>query len=365
MIRQYVVPILAVAGIGFGAFTVFEGNKVNPPAPPVVQPSKAPFETFVAGSGIVEANTENISLGTPVAGVVTDVYAKVGDRVKAGQPLFKIDDRSQREQLVVAQTALQQAREQLNKLLNYPRPEDVPITEAQVKQDEATLAQARDLLENYNSLKNTVPGAMVEEEYQKRQRAVESAEAAVAHSRATLAELKAGSWKPDIDIARANVTAADAQVQSAQTELDKLTVRAPVDCQILQVNIRAGEYASIQPTSALMMLGNVEPLHLRVDVDENDAWRVQAGTAAVGFLRGNRDIKTPLTFVRFEPYVVPKTSLTGDTTERVDTRVLQVIYSFNRGDLPIFVGQQMDVFIQAPVSASTAPAIPQSERTQP
>ena len=48
-----------------------------------------------------------------------------------------------------------------------------------------------------------------------------------------------------------------------------------------------------------------------------------------------KDIHTPLHFVRFEPYVIPKESLTGDTTERVDTRVLQVIYSFDRGDMPI------------------------------
>jgi HlyD family secretion protein len=55
----------------------------------------------------------------------------------------------------------------------------------------------------------------------------------------------------------------------------------------------------------------------------------------------------PLRFIRFEPYVLPKTSLTGDSAERVDTRVLQVIYSFNRGKLPIYVGQQMDVYIES------------------
>ena len=52
--------------------------------------------------------------------------------------------------------------------------------------------------------------------------------------------------------------------------------------------------------------------------------------------------------MRFEPYVVPKLSLTGDSAERVDTRVLQVIYSFDRGELPIYVGQQMDIYIEAP-----------------
>jgi hypothetical protein len=67
----------------------------------------------------------------------------------------------------------------------------------------------------------------------------------------------------------------------------------------------------------------------------------------VGRLRGNADLKTPLSFVRFEPFVVPKRSLTGDSTERVDTRVLQVLYKVERDDLPLFVGEQLDVFIDA------------------
>jgi hypothetical protein len=55
--------------------------------------------------------------------------------------------------------------------------------------------------------------------------------------------------------------------------------------------------------------------------------------------------------VRFEPYVVPKRSLTGDSTERVDTRVLQIIYALDPAALPVFVGQLMDVFIEAAPSA--------------
>ena len=71
------------------------------------------------------------------------------------------------------------------------------------------------------------------------------------------------------------------------------------------------------------------------------------GAPAVGHVRGNADLKAPLQFVRFEPFVVPKRSLTGDSTERVDTRVLQVIYRVERDDVPLFVGQQLDVFIDA------------------
>src|SRR6516225_11269054 len=72
--------------------------------------------------------------------------------------------------------------------------------------------------------------------------------------------------------------------------------------------------------------GSVTPLHVRVDVDEHDAWRVRGGAPAAASPRGNGSIRIPLEFVRFEPYVVPKKSLTGDSTERVDTRVLQIIY---------------------------------------
>jgi hypothetical protein len=65
-------------------------------------------------------------------------------------------------------------------------------------------------------------------------------------------------------------------------------------------------------------------------------------------VRGNPELNVDLEFVRFEPLVVPKKSLTGDATERVDTRVLQVIYRMV-GTVPklLFIGQQMDVFVEA------------------
>jgi HlyD family secretion protein len=84
-----------------------------------------------------------------------------------------------------------------------------------------------------------------------------------------------------------------------------------------------------------------------VDVEEHEAWRVRPEAGATAAVRGNANLETPLTFVRFEPFVVPKKSLTGDSTERVDTRVLQVIYRIEDQNVPLFVGQQMDVFIDA------------------
>ncbi len=169
--------------------------------------------------------------------------------------------------------------------------------------------------------------------------------------------------------AQADVQSAEAQVRATQIEIDRRLVKAPVDGEMLQVKVRLGEYAPAGSLAQpLMLMGNTKTLHVRVDVDENDAWRVRADAQATGYVRGNRDINTGLRFVRIEPYVVPKRSLTGDSTERVDTRVLQVLYAFDaaaggagignaaNGKLPIYVGQQMDVFVDAPPASGKAVA---------
>jgi len=139
------------------------------------------------------------------------------------------------------------------------------------------------------------------------------------------------------------------QLKLVETNIDRLTMRAPMGGVILQNKVRLGQYAQCGPISEpLMILGSVAPLHVRVDVDEHNASRVREGAPAAASPRGNGSLRIPLEFVRFEPYVIPKKSLTGDSTERVDTRVLQVIYRVKEQDTPLFVGQQMDVYIDAP-----------------
>ncbi len=104
-----------------------------------------------------------------------------------------------------------------------------------------------------------------------------------------------------------------------------------------------------------MLLGDDTRLHVRVDIDENDAWRFQPCASAMASVRGNPEIKTPLQYVRTDLDVIPKMTLTGDTTQRTDTRVLQVIYSFDPASLPLYVGQLMDVFIEAAPTGGAAP----------
>jgi len=78
----------------------------------------------------------------------------------------------------------------------------------------------------------------------------------------------------------------------------------------------------------------------------SSASRSAAGARAVAVVRGNARLRIPLRFEYIEPYVTPKATLTGQVTERTDLRVLQVVYSFAHGSLPVYLGQRMDAFIE-------------------
>ena len=134
---------------------------------------------------------------------------------------------------------------------------------------------------------------------------------------------------------------------------DRGDVAAPVAGRVLQVNVRPGEYVGAAAGQALVVLGDSGGLHVRADIDEHDIPRFRQDVDARAFLRGPERREVRLRFVRVEPYVIPKRSLTGDNTERVDTRVLQVIYDVTDQDQPLFVGQQVDIFIdEHPAAAS-------------
>jgi multidrug efflux pump subunit AcrA (membrane-fusion protein) len=164
------------------------------------------------------------------------------------------------------------------------------------------------------------------------------------------------NWKARVAKIEADIVASQAQVSAANTDLDILTVRTPRDGEVLQVNIREGEYANVNPNEPLLILGAVDTLQIRADVDEQNAWQVRTNEPAVAFLKGDTKNALPIRFVRIEPYVVPKRSLTGDSAERVDTRVLQIIFELDRPVVPLYVGQQVDVFIQRPAALKQSDA---------
>lgn len=323
MIRKYLLPGFAVLGVVAAIAMVHEGDRAPAVSKPLFQPAEAPFSSYIFGPGIVEASTENIAIGTPASGIVMAIYVKWGQQVKKGARLFKVDTRDLEAQLLPANAKVSEAEAQLLS------------ANADIGAAKATLAKAENRLKVGLGL---APGVSISaEDLANRKLDVEADKAALETAEAQVQQVNA------------QVASAKAQVQQIRDEIQLRTVRAPVAGSILQMKIRLGEYAQAGVLATpLMVLGNDTILHVRVDVDQSDAWRFQPDAPAVAFVRGNANMKTTLRYVRTDPDVIPKALLTGDATQRTDTRVLQVIYRFDRASLPAYVGQLLDVFIQAP-----------------
>lgn len=304
----------SIAAALFGFYAIVSVSRLQaeketpPPGEPPVPPPQKPFKESVAATGILESLSENVAIGVPVPGLVVELPVKVNDSVKKGQILFQLDDRDLQAELLSTTAQLE-------------------ISKAQIAVSEAQLAKLQSQLDRLTAVSD--PRAVSQDELENRRR--------------------------DVAVAVAQVSAAKAQLMASQTAMQRisllisrLTIRAPRDGTILQVNLRTGEYAATSPKSAAMLIGDTDRLQVRADVDEQNAIRIRAGQKAFGYLKGDPTVTFPLEFVRVEPYIIPKISLTGASTERVDTRVLQVIYSLTRPQSPpLYVGQQVDVFIEA------------------
>jgi multidrug efflux pump subunit AcrA (membrane-fusion protein) len=283
---------LAVLGVLLSGAIVAKVNSDKPAPITPLPPPKKPFAHGIGATGLIEADQENIRIGMPVPGLVSEVFVKVWDEIEADAPLFSLDSTELMAQL--------------------------PTQEAEVKVRRAQLKEASDRLRRMERLTSVASAQDLE------------------------------NTRNEAAIAEALRDAAEASVIQTRSLLDRLTVRAPSAGTVLQVNTRPGEYLTPTAAEPPMILGQIDSVQVRAEVDEQVAPRIRPGARAVGFIKGDAGKGIPLDFVRIEPFVIPKRSLTGSGTERVDTRVLQVIYRFPRSaGAPIYVGQQMDLFIEA------------------
>jgi HlyD family secretion protein len=352
MFSKYGIPLIAAGMLIFAITHVLGMQKAPPKLEPIVPPARSPYGSTVAAAGLVEPRTENISIGAAVPGVVYTVHVKVGQKVDKGEPLFTVDNRHLEAQKKAREADLLSAQAQLSKLMSMPRPEEIPVKEAKVRETEANMSDQELMWKRTKGLYEAAgrSGAVTEEEYIRRRQAYEMAQQQEIAAKADLKLLKAGAWEADKIVARAAIAQTEAQLEMVKTEIERTIVRASVSGEVLQVNVRPGEYVSNMAGQGQshVVIGNVSQLHVRVDIDEHDIPRFKTGSSARANPRGDAKQFHNLKFVRIEPFVVPKRSLTGSTGERIDTRVLQVIYAVESSEKDatrLYVGQQVDVFI--------------------
>ena len=326
-----------------------------PVAPQAIDGNLTTARDYVCGVGVVEPAGEAVAVGAPLSGVVAAVHVKSGDKVSAGDLLIQLDDRVAKAEVEVARAHLLGEEARLQELLSQIeiRKARVDTAVAELQFSEASLAFAEQELERTRALQ--AKGAVSDEEAElkllnretERSRQAR-AQAALREMNAELKQIQGDESVPTVAVQQAAIVQSKSSLQRAEAMLSQYTIRAPGAFTVLQVHVHPGEFLPAATLSQpLLVLGVIDPLHIRVEIDETDIPRFSETAQAWASVRGNSQRLIALTFVKREPIVVPKLSLSGGQRERIDTRVQQVIYSVAPSDFGAAVGQQVDIYVEA------------------
>ncbi len=319
--RNKLLVTLAIIGILAGFVSAYVYGIKQKPLPPAFNPASNPYEKGIYANGIIESyqtSGENINIYPEVPGAVTRILIAEGQHVNAGIPLLMLDDSVQRATAEQQKAQSESAREQIGLA-------------------KANLKSLQDTLDKQKKSYDLDPKSVSKDALDTAQNAVEVG-------------------KANLDVAQKQYEAALKAYQASNVLLSKYVIKAPSDGSALSINTAVGSYISPQGSYDSYTGGSVPPIVMgklqnyigvRCYIDEILISRLPQASKmhARMFIRGT-DINIPLEYVREQPYVTPKIELSNQRTERVDVRVLPIIFRFaKQKDITLYPGQLVDVYI--------------------
>jgi HlyD family secretion protein len=357
--RNKILLALSVIGIVGGVVSAYIYGIEQKPQPPAFAPASNPYAKGIYSNGIIESdqsNGENINLFPEVSGVVTGISVTEGQTVRKGTPLIILDDSVQRATAEQQKSQAAAALALLEQLKAQPRKETLEIAQAQVDLATANLKTAQDQLAKQRRSYELYPKSVSQDALDNAENAFKVAKANLEVAQRQYELTRAGAWEYDIKNQERQYNALSSAAAASEALRAKYTIGAPGDGVILSINAAVGSYVSPQGTYAtytqgfkpVVVMGVPQnSLGVRCYIDEILIHRLPPPSEmkAEMFIRGT-DIRVPLQYVRVQPYVSPKIELSNQRTERVDVRVLPLIFRFERPkDANVYPGQLVDVYI--------------------
>jgi len=351
--------VVSILGLLAGVASAWYFGIEHPAQPPVFRPVANPYPTAIYANGIIEsdqAGGSNITVFPEVPGVVVRVQVSEGQSVAAGTVLLTLDDAVQRANVEQLRAQAEGAGALLAELRAEPRAETLTIAQAQVDLAAANLKAARDQYDKRRASLELDPKSISKDVVDTAADALGQAESALQLSTRQFELVKVGAWSYDIVNQTRQLEALRHAHAAASALLDKYAIRAKVAGVVLALNSTRGSYVSTAGAydaytggfdPLVVLSAPQDHLAIRCFVDEILVSRLPAPghIRAEASIRGT-DVKIPLEFVRVQPYVSPKIELSNQRQERVDLRVLPVIFRFPTKDVRgAYPGQLVDVFI--------------------
>ena len=309
--RPRIELVLALFGLLAGMTGAYVYGLRAAPQRPAFSPAANPYAKGVYAEGMVETyqnSGENINIFPNISGTIVAIPVHEGQWVRKGTVLMRLDD------------SVQKATAEYNKAqIGYARAQ-LKTTRDELAKDEVSYRLDPKSISTY-TLDDAINA---------------------------------------VGVAARNVEVNVRNYNSANALLAWYTIRAPCDGGVLAIQAAVGSYVLTsqgtydtytQGFAPIIVMGRFaeaeEYLSVRSYIDEILIHRLKFGPQmkARMLIRGT-NISVPLEFVRVQPYVSPKIELSDERLERVDVRVLPVIFRFSRlKDLPVYPGLLVDVYV--------------------
>lgn len=357
--RNKVIFVVSAVGLLLALVSAFIFSEQPKVQPPLFRPAANPYARGIYSDGMIEsdqAQGENINIYPEVSGPITQILVAEGQVVHRGDALLTVDDSVQRATAEQQEAQAQATLAMLQELKAEPRRETLAVSTAQVENARATLKNARDQLVKQQRSYDMDPKSISVDALDNAKNAERIAATNLKVTERQYALTRAGAWIYDIRNAERSYTALQKAYQSSSALLAKYTLRAPADGVVLAVNSSVGSYVSSQGAydsytegfEPLIVMGLPQShLEVRAYVDEILVHELPdpKNIKAEMFIRGT-DEHLPLTFVRIQPYISPKIELSDERQERVDLRVLPIIFRFEKPQsMNLYPGQLVDVYV--------------------
>lgn len=357
--RNKILLTLSIVGLVAGLVSAYIYGTERKPQPPAFTPASNPYAKGIYANGIIESyqsNGENINIFPEVSGVVVKIPVTEGQTVGQGTPLIILDDSVQRATAEQQRSQAEAAQALLEELKAQPRQENLEIARAQVDLATSNLKTAQDQLAKQMKSYELYAKSVSREALDNAENAVKVARANVEVVQRQYELTRAGAWVYDIRNQERQYNALSKSAAASDALLAKYTIRAPVDGVVLSMNTAVGSYVSPQGAygtytqgyKPVIVMGDPQSfMGVRCYIDEILLHKLPPSSElkAEMFIRGT-DIRIPLHYVRVQPYVSPKIELSNQRTERVDVRVLPVIFRFEKPkNTSVYPGQLVDVYI--------------------
>jgi HlyD family secretion protein len=357
--RNRILFVVSGAGLLLALVSAFIFSEQPQVPPPLFNPAANPYSQGIYSEGMIEseqAQGSNINIYPEVPGPITQVLVAEGQRVRKGDALLTIDDSVQRSTAEQLKSQADAALAMLNELKAEPRAETLAVSVAQVENARAALKNAQDQLSKQEHSYGMDPRSVSMDTLDTARNAEKVAATNLKVFERQYELTKAGAWIYDIQNQERQYLALSKAYAASAALLAKYTIRAPCDGVVLTVQTGVGSYVSPQGAydsytqgfdPLITMATPQAHLQVRAYIDEIliDRLPDPRKMKAQMFVRGT-NIHVPLTFTRIQPFVSPKIELSDARQERVDVRVLPVIFRFqNTTGLNLYPGQLVDVYV--------------------